>query len=841
MIPPPARLLFLIPTGLVVMAIGMVAIAEETAVPARPIDFNRDIRPILSDKCFFCHGPDSHERKADLRLDTEEGALADLGGYAAIVPGKPEESELVLRLTDKDDPMPPVDSHKKLKPAEIALLTRWVSEGGEFSEPWAYVPPKKHEAPAVKDTKWPANVIDAFVLARLESEKLSPSPDADRVTLIRRLAFDLTGLPPTPEEVAAFVNAEGDFERVWQAKVDEFLASPRFGERLAIYWLDLVRYADTVGYHGDQDHNISPYRDWVIRSLNANMPFDQFTREQLAGDLLPDPDINQKVASGYNRLLQTTHEGGLQKKEYDAIYAADRVRNVSAVWMGATVGCAQCHDHKYDPYTIKDHYSLAAFFSDIHDEGFAGNSLPSLRPPEIPVPSPEEKEQIADLREKIEEILPADVRKLLETQEVEKTKLEAALKKKGTPEQMADWNKHLAAANVVIRQAAPEAKRAGWKRLRADLAAAEKAVRKTMITVAKPPRTMRVLPRGNWQDESGGIVRAAVPSFLGKVEPAKGDHATRLDLANWLTDPETGGGGLTARVFANRFWYLFFGTGISRSLSDFGGQGEAPANPELLDYLAVEFYESGWDIKSIFRLMGTSRAYRQSSLASPELRERDPFNQLVARQSRYRLPAEIVRDNALAISGLLVLEEGGAGAKPYQPAGYYRHLNFPQRKYTAHSDSNQWRRGVYVHWQRQFLHPMLKAMDAPSREECTAERPHSNTPTAALVLLNDPTFIEAARVFAARILAEGGNETSSRINYAFRLALSREADAEERKLLENLLAKTRGEYESNPAAAQRFLETGLAPLPEAYASVELASWTSVARAVLNLNESITRN
>lgn len=825
-----------------VTLLGLLAIGVGICVPSvrgaeNSIDFNRDIRPILSDKCFFCHGPDAHERKADLRLDTAEGALADLGGYAAIVPGNLEESEFVLRILDQDDPMPPLDSHKSLKPSEIELLKRWIAEGGEYSEPWAYVPPERHPVPAVSHTDWPENWIDHFVLARLEAEGLQPAPDADPVTLIRRLYFDLTGLPPTPAQVDAFVNGERELTAV----VDELLESPHFGERLAMYWLDLVRYADTVGYHGDQTHNISPYRDWVIAALNANMPFDQFTREQLAGDLLPNPSTAQKVASGYNRLLQTTHEGGLQLKEYDAIYNADRVRNVSAVWMGATVGCAQCHDHKYDPYTIHDHYALGAFFADIADRGFSGNTLPANRPPEISVYSLEQQQELARLKTEMALVIDEETQTQFESLESAQKKLLArvkAAKTKEAKDALATEQKDL---EQRISQLASKEKRDAFQKLRKQRRSLEKQGRQTMITVSDEPRVMRVLPRGNWQDETGDVVLPAVPGFLGSVTPTAGERATRLDLANWLVDPEKGAGGLTARVFANRFWYLFFGTGISRSLADFGGQGEPPANPELLDQIAVSFYESGWDVKKLVRLIVTSHAWRQSSVASPELLERDPHNQLVARQSRYRLPAELIRDNALAVSGLLISEQGGESAKPYQPAGYYRHLNFPTRKYAAHENQNQWRRGLYVHWQRMFLHPMLKAMDAPSREECTAQRPRSNTPNAALVLLNDPTFLESARVLGARILTEGGESADSRIDFAYRVVLSRSPDEEERVVLKALLEATQAEYVSKPATADLLLQTGIAPIPDGLDKIELASWTAVSRALLNLNETVTRN
>lgn len=770
-----------------------------TAAPGsaeNSIEFNRDVRPLLSNKCFSCHGPDEHERKAELRLDTLAGATMDRDGNVAIVPRNPGASSLIERInsSDPDVKMPPPESHKKLSAEEVELLTRWVAEGAEYAEPWAYVAPEWNAVPEVANEAWPANWIDHFVLARLEQEKIAPSPDADEVTLIRRLHFDLTGLPPEPETVDAFIASTEDFETKWQRLIDRLLSSSHFGERLATYWLDLVRYADTVGYHGDQDHSIAPYRDWVVSAINQNKPFDQFTREQLAGDLLPEPTIDQSIATGYNRLLQTSHEGGVQPREYLAIYAADRIRNVSTVWMGATVGCAQCHDHKFDPYSIKDFYSMAAFFADIDDAQHfrtGTNALPTSRPPEIFV-------------------LSATERALHET--------------------------------LKIRLTEAQEKNLPTDALEAEISTIEKSARRTMITVAlETPRQTRILPRGNWLDDSGDTVEPAIPEFLGKLDT--GDRrATRLDFANWLVDTKNGSGGLTARVFSNRFWYLFFGTGISRSLADFGGQGEPPANPELLDNLAITFSdEYGWDIKELVRLLVSSRTYRQSSLEPPALSRRDPNNQLVARQGRFRLPAEMVRDAALAISGLLITETGTQSIKPYQPDGYYRHLNFPTRKYAAHMDSRQWQRGLYVHVQRQFLHPMLKSMDAPSREECTAQRPRSNTPTAALVLLNDPTFIEAARSFAALIIEQGGSEDGSRIDFAFRRAVNRIPVPEEREILQSLLNGARENYGVDGEAATQLLTIGVAPVPEELNPAELAAWTAVARALLNTSETLTRN
>ncbi len=784
--------------------LGSLAVVGMTGAPssADEIEFNRDIRPILSDRCFACHGPDATHREADLRLDDEQSAKDSV-----IIPGKPDESELVARITsdDADLRMPPTDSGKQLTSGEIALLSRWIAQGAAYQPFWAYVPPNRHEVPKAADAAWPRNWIDHFIADRLETEGLGPSPDADRVTLVRRLSFDLIGLPPTPAEVDAFVqdNTPGAYERL----VDRLLDSPHFGERMAMYWLDLVRYADTVGYHGDQDHSISPYRDYVINAFNQNRPFDRFTREQLAGDLLPDSGTEQKVATGYNRLLQTSHEGGVQPKEYLTIYAADRVRNVSAVWMGATMGCCQCHDHKYDPYTTKDFYSMAAFFADVDEERHftdGNNDLPTKRHPELELPTEDQARRLAELAAQIDEV---------------------QAERGGVAE---DEKAAIKALDDQINQ------------LKSQQAEVRKNIRRTMITVAlAEPRVTRVLPRGNWLDDSGPIVEPAIPEFLGQV-PSKEPRATRLDLANWLTSPD-GAGPLTARVMANRFWYLCFGTGLAGVLDDFGGQGEAPVHPELLDNLAIEFVDSGWNVKHMLKLIVTSRAYRQSSAAPDALAARDPLNRLYARQSRFRVPAETVRDTALAASGLLVTGSGGPSVRPYQPAGYYRHLNFPTRTYKHHADDRQWRRGVYVHWQRQFLHPMLKAFDAPSREECTAQRSRSNTPLAALVLLNDPSFIEAARVFAEQAVSAGGDTFDARIEYIFRRALSRKPDKAERALLADLLAESRQQFQDDLEAARELIGIGQKPVAAAADAAELAAWTSVTRAVLNLSEVYTRN
>ena len=765
---------------------------QETA-----IDFNRDVRPLLSDKCFFCHGPDDKHRGAGLRLDIEEEAK----DYA-VVEGDPSASELIERIFD-DDPesqMPPPDSGKVLSDVERELLRRWIEQGAAWSEHWAYVPPVRHQAPAV-DTEWPLNWIDQFVLERMP-DGLQPNPQADRITLIRRLYFDLLGLPPTPAEVQEFLT--DDSADAYERLVDRLLDSPHYGERMAMYWFDLVRYADTVGYHGDQDHNISPYRDWVINAFNDDMPFDQFTREQLAGDLLESPTVDQQIATGYNRLLQTTHEGGLQAKEYITIYAADRVRNVSAVWMGATLGCAQCHDHKYDPYTARDFYAMSAFFADVDDTQHfkvGTNALPTKRPPEIAVLNRPDRLRLAQLREKFRSM------------ELRLQDCESATQRTGLEDELA--------------------------KLQREIDAIEARRRLTMVTVSlEEPRVTRVLPRGNWLDESGEVVEPAIPEFLGQLET--NGRATRLDLANWLVDPRDGSGLLTARVMANRMWYLMIGEPIAADLADFGGQGSPPVAPRLLDALACELVDSNWQLKKVIRAIVTSRTYRQSSQTTKSASQLDPDNQWFARATRYRLPAEVVRDSALAISGLLVTDFGGRSVKPYQPAGHYRHLNFPPRRYKHDQDSSQYRRGVYVHWQRQFLHPMLRNLDAPMRVECTAARPRSNTPLAALTLLNDPSFVEAARSFAERIVRDGGEDFESRLRFAFAWALSREPDRSETKLLRTMHRQFYDEYTKDVQSARQLLQVGLADSPDEDL-VQIASWTMVARALFNLNETITRN
>ena len=1007
-------------TGLIVITFGLTAGLQ--SADAEKLQFDRDVLPILSDKCFACHGPDPAVRQAGLRLDTKEGAFSEPSGYPVIVPGEPENSELVLRITHEniDQRMPPQIANRQPTQEQIDTLIQWIAEGAEWEDHWVYKLPERVEPPAAENAAWVRNPIDAFILSGLQAEGLTPSTEADKRTLIRRLNFDLTGLLPTPAEVEHFLRDENP--DAYEALVNRLLSKPQYGEQLAMYWLDLVRYADTSGYHADENVSIWPYRDYVIKAFNDNMPFDQFTLENLAGDLLPNATLEQKIASGYNRLNQTTSEGGAQAKEYLAIYAADRVRTTASVWLGATVGCAQCHDHKFDPYTAKDFYSFAAFFADVQGPGvYPGRSKWE---PTVMLPTPSQESSLQEIDNelaKLDRVFKAsspgleaeqaawenEIRSLLVSTEptdfawVDDTqsnggrtegtwkfvgKNEAPVFSKAfSRQQIAEPGKtvqhffHAAKRTFTLSEGdklfayvwldpetppetimlqwndgdwdhrafwgedkinfgeigtdAPEHRPMGplpetgqWVRLEVDpedvglapetvlngiafvqfggtaywdvagiattrasavkhthtsqvidaihidpfirtasqrelIAVAyrritpaldgirnqmadlrkhkteiENRIPYSLTTVSTQPRTTRVLPRGNWMDDSGEVVEPMIPAFLGDLS-IKNRRPTRLDLARWVVSKENP---LTARAFVNRLWARYFGTGLSRVLDDLGAQGEAPVHPALLDWLAVEFMESGWNVKHIVKLIVTSSTYRQSSKPTEVLQEKDAYNRLIARQSRWRLDAETIRDNALLLSGLLVSKIGGPSVRPYQPKGYYSNLNFPKRTYVHDKGESQYRRGLYTHWQRTFLHPSMMAFDAPSRQECTAERATSNTPMQALTLLNDPTYVEAARVFAARIIREGGDSVTDRINSAYQWVLSRMPRAQELEIMTNLYEKHYAEYTANLDAAGALVATGEAPLTEGLEPDELAAWTSVARVVLNLHETITR-
>ncbi|MBI1347903.1 DUF1553 domain-containing protein [bacterium] len=815
------------------------------------VEFNRDVRPILSDNCFFCHGPDAGHRQADLRLDVREAAIES----GAIQPKDVTASSLIQRIlsADPDEVMPPPDSNKHLTAEQKAILQRWVAQGAEYQQHWSYEPPVKAEIPKGQ------NAIDVLVQRRLSEIGMEPSPRADRRTLIRRLYSDLIGVPPTPEEVAAFIADEQP--NAYERLVERVLANPHYGERMAIGWLDVVRFADTIGYHSDTPRNVWPYRDWVIQCFNENKPFDRFTIEQVAGDLLPDANQETRIGSAFNRLLLSTEEGGAQAKDYEARMLTDRVRAIGAGWLGQTTGCAQCHDHKFDPITMRDFYSLGAFFADIQEP------ILGRREDGMIVATEAERAKLAELDTALAEaqkkrdaaaaaldsaqaaweakvatenvVLPEIAGGAAPTEGEKKGATEAATAlKKEAKDRSA---KEKTAIQTYFRQVVDRSQQSVFD----ELAEKERdrngyygSLAKCLVSVSTTKtRTVRILPRGNWMDESGEVMQPALPHYL--PQPViEGRPLNRLDLAQWLVSRENP---LTARTVMNRLWKQFFGTGLSKVLDDLGAQGEPPRNLALLDWLACEFMDSGWDMKHMVTVIVTSQAYQQISTASPERLAADPDNRELARQSAYRVDAELVRDYALSIAGLLSPTIGGPSVKPYQPEGYWENLNFPVRQYVADTGESQHRRGLYTWWQRSFLHPSLLAFDAPSREECCAERNRSNIPQQALILLNDPTYVEAARAFAGEILASSATTDRDRIIWAWQKALQRDPRPEELETIEPLLIQHRQIYQSQHDAATAFLKVGQVAPPDGLDSVELAAWTHIARVLLNLHETMTRS
>jgi len=967
--------------------------AQAAVDQIKDIEFNRHIRPILSNNCFFCHGPDKEKREGDLRLDIREDAIEAF----AFVPGNTEDGELLHRIFS-DNPkevMPEPKSNKSLTETEKFLLKRWIAEGAVYESHWSYNPVKRPTQ----------NGIDEIVSQRLKEKRLKPSSEARKETLIRRVSLDLIGLPPSAEEVKAFVNDQ--LPDAYERLVDRLLESKHYGEKMAIHWLDAVRYADTVGYHGDQERDATPFRDYVIKSFNENKPYDQFTREQLAGDLLPNPTIEQLVAASYNRLNQISREGGIQDKEYVKKYQSERVRTTATTWLGSTMACAECHDHKFDPFTTKDFYSMAAFFADILEKGaYTGDGSyqedvskylggPTRHEgwfgPEVSVPnyvfhenpealkkliagkeqfmatgSPEaisEYEQWFQLQSSLaEDNTPLDTKFAYTNAHHKTTKAESidilsypyGLEKLASIEfdarialysgplgieiryelngQMLKKAYHLGdnfegeldnQSNTPVVKATPLLYKGVWhpislRRDTLDLPDTAKLVsilplkgtaggfrnfrirtlrqgsqfgvlskpgqkslaaildnhadieaqvqlkreffihhsntfakqreeidglknelygnRYTPLTVSAQPREVKVLPRGNWMDESGETVLPASPSFLpNAIESSDSQRLSRLDLAHWIVNPQNP---LTARTFVNRVWAMYFGTPLSNAPEDLGLQGEYPPYPELLDWLAAEFVDSGWDIKHLVREIVSSATYRQSSDVSEKLYEIDPYNRFLARQSPIRLSAEIIRDNSLKISGLLNTKMGGPSARPYQPQGHYRNLNFPIRQYAHDTDQNQYRRGVYIHWQRTFLHPMLTAFDAGGRDECIVKRDLSNTPIQALNLLNDPTQVEAAKALAEILMKEKSDQ--ARIETAYQHALARRPTAKERKTLKAFINRERKRFENKENQTDAFLSIGLKTPDPNHPPVELAALTSMSRAILNLHETITR-
>jgi hypothetical protein len=1042
-----------------------VAFAGALFAQTPKVDFDRQIRPILSDNCFQCHGPDEKSRIAGLRLDTREGAFADRGKYKILVPGNPGASRLFQRISESNAArrMPPAHSERKLSPAQIALIERWIEQGAEWKTHWAFVPPVRPELPEVKRAAWGRNPVDRFVLARLEREGLSPSPEADRVTLLRRLSFDLTGLPPTPAEISAFLKdrSPGAYEK----QVDRLLASPHYGERMSMQWLDIARYADTHGYHIDSHRDMWPWRDWVIRAFNRNEPYDQFALEQIAGDLLPEATQDQRIATGFYRNHMINYEGGAIPEEYLNEYLVDRVEVTGTAWLGLTIGCARCHDHKFDPISQRDFYRLYAFFNAVPEKGLDGRK--GNADPVLLLPSPE---QAAELK-RIKDGLAATDRVLEEkrvTSMIEEWERSARITEparsgllshyefdgnladssggyrharllKGDPAfgngpvgralnvdqpsyvefsgageldaqrpfSIAFWlragsgremgilakvedvktrrgyeftmdksiplgrlkeGSHLAfrmthswpdsaieiqtkdrldtgewyhivlnsdgtgragglklfvdgkpaevavlhdslsgaiattaplrlgdaaiatpfkgglddlrlydhtmsAAEIAqaftdeparaalfiasgkrtkeqnqrlrdwyLRFAAPGEMRAAYNeacRLNARKEELDWTVLSTMVMEdMEQPRDTYVLARGDYQNRTEKVT-PGVPAVLPPLP--KGAPLNRLTLARWVVAPANP---LTARVAVNRYWQLYFGTGLVKTVEDFGSQGDPPSHPELLDWLATEFVRSGWDVKAMQRLIVTSATYRQSSRISPEMRQRDPENRLLARGPRFRLPAETVRDNALAVSGLIDNRVGGPSVFPYQPNGLWEETAyggvFSAQTYTPSHGRDLYRRSMYTFWKRTSPPPSLSTFDAPNREKCVARRAVTNTPLQALVLLNDPTYIEAARALASRMLHDGGKSSAQRIRFGFREATGRAPSRDELHVLADLASEESAAYRANPEKAAQLAQVGESPADPRLDRVELAAWTTVASAILNLDEVITK-
>ncbi len=817
--------------------------AEPGAAKARKVDFNSEVRPILAKNCFPCHGQDEAKRAKGLRLDRREAAIKPLkDGLTAIVPGDPESSELIIKITEEDDTlrMPPRKTGNRLTPSEVELLNRWIEQGAEYASHWALIAPQARPLPEVRDKSWPRNGIDFWILARLEQEGLKPAPEAGRYTLLRRLSLDLRGLPPTPQEVEQFVQdpAPDAFERA----VDRLMGDPAYGERWARMWLDLARYADSAGYGSDPLRpNIWRYRDWVIDAFNRDVPYAQFTLQQIAGDLLPDPTLADRMATAFHRNTMTNTEGGTDDEEFRVAAITDRVDTTMQVWMGLTMGCAKCHSHKYDPITHQEYYQFFAFFNQTADNDQPNES------PVIPAPAREVAErtrridaQIGELRKKLDTpALAADQAKwelsLAPSDAVARKDVpKEVLKALDTPtDKRSKPELELVARH--FHSTKPE-----LKPVLDEIAALEKsrpAIPVLPIMVELPAgsrRVTRILRKGNFLDP-GEQVEPGVPKALHPY-PATAP-SNRLGLARWLVDPQNP---LTARVTVNRFWAQIFGIGLVETEENFGNQGELPSHPELLDWLAVQHIQSGWDIKSLLRMIVTSATYRQSSKTTPELMEKDPRNRLLAHAPRVRLEAEMVRDQALALSGLLSRRVGGPSVFPPQPAGLWQAAFNGERTWSTSRDDDRYRRGLYTFWRRTVPYPSMATFDAPSREVCAIKRIRTNTPLQSLVTLNDPVYVEAAQSLARRIVREGGSKIESRARFGLRLCLCRPPRPDQVQPLVNLYSTEHERYSRNHDAALALATDPLGPLPPDMDPAELAAWTAVANVLLNLDAVLTK-
>jgi hypothetical protein len=830
--------------------------AVSAAVPQARLDFNRDIRPILSENCFYCHGQDPAKREADLRLDVREAAVA----AGAIVPGDPGASGILERVysTDPDVLMPPPDSNRRLSDDQKKILGRWIREGAEYAPHWAFVAPARPAPPPVTRADWPRNEIDRFVLAKLEAAGMEPAPEADRATLIRRLHADLVGLPPRPEEVDAFV-ADQD-PQAYEKLVDRLLASPHYGERMALPWLDAARYADSNGFQRDGDTWQWMWRDWVVKALNADMPFDQFSIEQLAGDLLPSPTVEQRIATGFNRNHVLNGEGGAIPEEQRFNNLFDRVDTTSTTWLGLTMACAQCHDHKYDPLTRTDYYGLLDAFNRLPETGIPTrySSRIHASPPVLELPTEENTRRLAALESEMKALeaesepvfeaiyagwkaglfadgKPADTEKLprtlpplllkpeAERTDDDRTEIERELRQFFDAEVKANLISSLPAVQKF------DAAKRTYDGYKAD------QIPRPMVMSDEKPRETKVLDRGDYLSPVGEKLVFLPPAVLPPLP--EGAPQNRLGLAQWLFRPDHP---LTARVQVNRMWQQFFGTGLVKTTEDMGVQSEYPLHLDLLDWLAVEFREQGWSQKRMHRLLVTSAAYRQSSRVTPAHLAKDPENRLHARAARFRMPSMVLRDMALAVAEIIDLRIGGQPVYPYQPDQIWEALAITEERdftYPASHGADLYRRSLYTFWRRTVSPANM--FDTANRQTCSVRASRTSTPLHALTTLNDPTWVEAARVLAEKSMQRAA-DLDGRLAHAFRRVVCRPPTAADLDRLRRMHARQLDAYAVAPDAAQQLLAIGESPRDRSLDPAEHAALASVCLAIFNLDEALTR-
>ncbi len=813
---------------LVVVAMWLCSI---DAMADTRIDFSREIRPILSQNCFFCHGPDEKARQADLRLDVEDDAKRNLGGTSVIVPGKPDESELIRRIesTDEDEVMPPPKLHKVVTPEQVELLKTWIRQGANWGKHWSFERVVRPSVPQNGES----NPVDAFILQRLLKEKLAFSPEADRSTLVRRLALDVSGLPPTLDEQESL--AKSSHEEI----VSYFMSKQAFGEHWARQWLDLARYADSAGYPSDPGREIWSYRDWVIQAFNNNMPFDQFTIQQLAGDLLPNPNDDHLIATAFHRNTMTNNEGGTNDEEFRTAAIIDRVNTTFAVWMGTTMACAQCHTHKYDPITHQEYFQIYAFLNQTADADKKDESpLHELIDPLLKKDRDDWRKESATLEAQLKKLTPEWLTGFDDWVKSKPTLKEANLKEAlALSDEERSEKQTKALQQHYVRNVAKETKpeRDQLAKLKKKLDGSNpKTVPIMQELDAKEHRKTFVQLRGNWQ-ALGDEVHAGIPA----VFPPLPDDAprNRLGLAKWIASEENP---LTARVAVNRMWETVFGIGIVRSSEEFGSQGDLPEHPELLDWLAAEFVESGWDMKHILSLLFNSRAYRQVSQSCAELNERDPDNRWLARGPRFRPAGELLRDQALAVSQLLSAKMYGPPVRPVMPTLGLKTAFGQGNDWEPSKGEDRYRRSVYTEVRRNHPYPSFNTFDAPNREVCTIRRGRSNTPLQAFVTLNDPVFVESHQALARRIVAEGGDDFEERVRFAFQVCLSREPNENDFKSLLGVHKSALDLYRNDAELATKMATDPIGPAPDGADEVGLAVWTAIAGVVMNLDEFLMR-